>query len=143
MPTPPRRRSFQFCLRTLLVLVAVIAVGLAAYIAYEHWHASKYPRLHAYRILHRSIRVGDSIDKVQRLLPGSLVADAKETSLFRKMISRWPLAQAPEGYKPDDFLLVYKVENGMVFLQFRDDVLINYDPDEFANPDRFRPVTTL
>lgn len=139
MPTPPRR-WFQVSLRTILVLVAVIAVGLSAYVAYERWHASKYPRLHSWRILHRSIKGGDSIDRVRWLLPSSVVADEKETSLYRKMISRRPLALAPDGYKPDDFLLVYKVENSIVFLQFRDEVLINHDPEEFANPVNSRPV---
>ena len=138
-PWQRRGRSFSFRLRTLLALVTGIALVLAGYVAYERWRSATAPHLRFYRVLHDSVKNGDSSDSIQALLGPGAEADQADRTLFLKAVST---ATLPDGYLADDQLLVYKLGDisTLVYLQFRGGKLINHDPQEFAT---FQPPTSI
>jgi hypothetical protein len=131
--TPPprngRRRRRQFSLLALLVGVGIVGVVLAGW-RIHHQRQGKHRHHILLENLHESIRNGDSIEKVRSLLgPGELVQDA---SLPIRTIEAHP-DHYPDGVEPGDVFLLFEPRiRDWVYLQFRNDRLVNHRPADFA-----------
>ena len=121
MPEAPATSRLQFLQRrpylAFVVGALIMSPGL---VAFERWHASRHPELSAFWHLHGSIKNGDSIDKVQSVLVGSVLADGHDSM--------------PADYRPGDRLLVYEFQkiSRTVVLLFRDGTLVGHDPKMYA-----------
>lgn len=89
-----------------------------------------------------SVTAGDSLESVQKLLgPAMLVAEEQEQlrAKFRELILVDP-EQFPDGLQNVDQFVSYTEGSVQVYLQFRNDVLVNHQPAVFRN---WRPQQDL
>jgi hypothetical protein len=131
--TPPLsnsgRRRRQFSLLALLVGVGIVGMVLAGWRIHHQWQGKHRHRVLLER-LHKSVRNGDSIEKVQSLLgPGDLVQDASSPI---RTVEAHP-DHYPHGVEPGDIFLLYDPRiRDWVYLQFRNGRLVNHRPEAFA-----------
>ena len=131
----------QFRIVTLLMLVAVAAVGFTAH---KYFSASaRYQRngdVETLRyLLSSQIRPGDSIGQVASILGPGRRDDGSELGYLLKWRDgpRYdPSIFGPDGIQEGDLLVSYTASpNGTYWLQFRGGVLVNFDPKHFVGPD--------
>lgn len=81
-----------------------------------------------YSALYHGVQNGDTIEQVEKLLgPGKQASD-----FVRKAVKKLPQRyQQPDGYEDSDRILGFPLPGGELYLQFRNGVLINFDPAEF------------
>ncbi len=85
-----------------------------------------------FAVLHKQVKLGDSIQRVQELLGQGQPPRNPEKNLAtaKKKATRYP-QHYPDGAKDGDQFLVYVYGNLVVDLQFRDGRLINFNPKEY------------
>jgi hypothetical protein len=92
-PQSPPRAAFTvtFRLSTLLAVVIVVGLLLAGYVGYERWYSATYPQVYVYRVLHDSVKNGDSMESIQSKLGAGSDADPLHKAWFAKMAAARPL----------------------------------------------------
>lgn len=83
-----------------------------------------------YSTLKNGVKNGDTIEQVENLLGPGQKADAKIYSVSKKFAAINPSGY-PEGCEEDDEFLGFRLPGEQLYLQFRNGVLINFDPAEF------------
>lgn len=125
-----------------LVLAVVIlfayacTTGQLSGMLYRYTHGGKW----LYSALYHGLRNGDTREQVEDLLgPGRKTDSAKIVEVTKKIAGSNP-AGYPHGVEDTDTFLGFLLPGGELFLQFRDGVLINFDPDDFAKYESVRTI---
>jgi hypothetical protein len=86
-----------------------------------------------YAVLYSQVKNGCSIDEVHQLLGQEDPSMSERgNSAVKKLAEKTP-RNFPDGFQANDHVLAYSTNEGfIVFLQFRNGQLINYNPDEFS-----------
>ncbi len=123
------RRATSLTLAGLLLTSALAACSSADRYRENHDAES------FFQTLHKQIKNGDSLDRVQSLLgPGTAPADMPRViAAARKAANRAP-ARFMQGVGDNDQFLGWRYgKRSMGYLQFRDGSLINFDPKAYAD----------
>lgn len=130
-PSPTRRRK-----RALLAAMVLIAVAVLIVLPFLSWHFGFLAAMHyrltgdqesLYKVMHKYIRSGDSVAKVESLLGSGNRDHPAELVAFAQSMSRRLPQSYPDGVQTGDVFIGW---SGM-WLQFRDGRLINHVPEEF------------
>lgn len=111
-------------------LLATLSACSAADHYREHHDAESF-----FQTLHKDIKNGDSLDRVQALLgPGTPPTDMPRViAAARKAADRTP-ARFMQGVGDNDQFLGWRYgKRSLGYLQFRDGLLINFDPKAYAD----------
>jgi hypothetical protein len=128
-------------LTTWLAVVALLLLfGLAAgwffMPATTHYHLfADEASLNA--VLFGQVKPGDSMARLIRLLgAGKPVDEQQRVKLLGTIANfqRQTPASTPDGVEPDDQFLGYEASGMTIYLQFRDERLINFRPEDFERP---------
>ena len=126
-----RRRVLLLVL--LGTLATIGAVLLFAYVAmtgrfsamlYRYTGSGKW----LYSALYHGVEDGDSVEDVERLLGPGKEGGEKVRRAIKKIAGQNP---GSAGYEASDRVLGFRLPGGELYLQFRDGVLINFDPGDF------------
>jgi hypothetical protein len=137
-----RRTAIWFVCGVALALVVIL---LFAYTCTKgQFSAFLYRRTHSgrwlYSTLYHGVKSGDTLEQIERLLgPGKEVDSERQLRASRKFAQMNPGAH-PDGYRDDDAFLGFPLSGGKIILQFRDGILVNFDPNEFT---KYEPITTM
>ncbi len=122
------------------VTMCCLALSVSAYVsgcsktdsAGAHYQQKKDVKS-LYAVLYSQIINGCSVDEVQQLLgQDNPSMSERGSSAIRKLAERSP-NNFPDGFQVDDHVIAYTTnEDFIVFLQFRNGQLINYNPGEFS-----------
>jgi hypothetical protein len=121
----------------LLVLVGVVAtIGVIILVTYScqtGWFSAAVYRYTGsgkwlYSALYHGVQNGDTVKEVERLLGPGKEADSRVRNAVKKLTQRYPNL---DGYEESDVVLGFRLPSGELYLQFRDGVLINFDPEDF------------
>jgi len=123
--------------RTALAIVVVTICALAFCSVYWYLELQKGAEdRRIWQAMHRQVRNGDALSQVQTVLgPGSISSGVKASRLSRDIL----LQDTPGSeIRPGDAILTYKTTDAegrecQYFLHFRDNVLINHDPQRYSN----------
>ena len=86
-----------------------------------------------YAVMHDSVREGDSLAKVERLLGRGLEDGQKEALKVSKGFAAKDPAKWPDGVNDDDWMVGFRFgELSTLWLQFRDGKLVNHNPADYA-----------
>ena len=127
-----KRRSI-----VLLMLVGVVVtIGVIVLVTYScetGWFSAAVYRYTGsgkwlYSALYHGMQNGDTVEEVERLLGPGKEADSRVRNAVKKLTQRY---LNPDGYEESDVILGFRLGGGQLYLQFRDGVLINFDPEEF------------
>ena len=126
-----------------LGMVATIgAVLLFAYVAmtgrfsgmiYRYTGSGKW----LYSALYHGVENGHSVEDVERLLGPGKEGGQKVRRAVKKIASQNP---GSAGYEDSDRVLGFGLPGGEMYLQFRDGVLINFDPGDFEKYEEIRVI---
>lgn len=124
----------------MLLVVAGVALTIAvivlfAYICERGWFSAAVYRYTGsgkwlYSTLYHGVQNGDNIEQVERLLGPGEKGEAKLLSSFKRYAEKYP-ETSPDGWQDDDEAVGFPLPNGKLYLQFRNGVLINFDPSDF------------
>jgi len=122
------------------VLTVLMLLGLAAgwlfMPATIHYHLfADEPSLNS--VLARQVQPWDSTARVVRLLgAGTPISETERQRLLRVIagFQRQSAAGTPAGVERDDQFLGYEASGMTIYLQFRNDRLINFQPQDFEHP---------
>ena len=130
-PSPkPRKKRVVLAALVVTAIVVMIAVPLLS------WHFGFLAAMHyrltgdqesLYKVMHKYIRSGDSVAKVESLLGSGNRDHPAELVAFAQSMSRRLPQSYPDGVQTGDVFIGW---SGM-WLQFRDGRLINHVPEEF------------
>lgn len=121
------------------VLVFVVIVGMSILTTWpsRSLEAEHYQRFQdgksLYSLLSSSIRTGDSLEVVERVLGKSVPLTEGLDDLrsqLRQQADQYP-ERSPFGVYDSDTFVTYPVENSNLLLQFRNGYLVNHDPKMF------------
>jgi hypothetical protein len=117
--------------------LVVAAGGCSSAAHYRTHHDGK----SLYAVMHDSVRSGDSIEKVQRLLGAGQDDQGRKTlEAMKKMAAKNPSGW-PDGVRDDDRVIGYPFGDGAtLWLQFRAGRLINHNPNDFT---KYEPITSV
>jgi len=125
----------------LLMLLGVVA-GWLFMPATIHYHLfADEPSLNS--VLAEQVVPGDSIARVVRLLgTGTAISESETQRLLGVIASfrRQTPGSTPLGVEPDDQFLGYEAAVMTIYLQFRNDRLINFEPRNFEHPADLRMI---
>jgi len=108
----------------VVLLAYVCMTGRFSAVVYRYTGSGKW----LYSTLYHGVQNGDTIEQVERLLGPGKEAGAKIRKALKKFAQRYP---QPDGYEDSDQILGFPLSGGELYLQFRNGVLINFDPTEF------------
>ncbi len=130
-----KRRSV--ILSVLVGVVATIgAIILVTYSCETGWFSAAVYRYTGsgkwlYSALYHGVQNGDTVEEVERLLGPGQEGDSRVRSALEKFAQR-NVAGYPDGYEDSDQILGFRMGgNQELYLQFRNGLLINFDPEEF------------
>lgn len=84
--------------------------------------------------LHRDVRPGDSVARVERLLgPGDRKDQAKQLSFTKLCAERAPKFYPDGVQEGDEFLAFHAADNCSISLQFRNGKLVNHNPKDIPD----------
>lgn len=128
-----RVRSLGYVVMAILVAGA----GCSPAAHYCKYHDGK----SLYAVLHDSVRTGDSVEKVEGLLGAGQDGQGKNPNeAMKKMAAKNPSGW-PDGVKDDDRMIAYPFDGGVIlWLQFRNGKLINYNPADFT---KYQPINSV
>jgi len=127
------KRRRVILLAALGMVATIGAVLLFAYVAmtgrfsgmlYRYTGSGKW----LYSALYHGVEDGDSVEKVEGLLGAGKEAGQNMRRAVKKLASQNP---GSAGYEDSDRMLGFGLPGGALYLQFRDGVLINFDPGDF------------
>ncbi len=124
---------------TLLLVITFIAAGCTSAASHYQSHGDG-PSL--YRVLYKNIRTGQSIDQVRDCLgPGEIPSDQdKFRDIQRRILAKEP-SNVPGGVEDDDQFVLWQYDgHPVMMLQFRDNILVNHQPDLYKTYEPFRSV---
>jgi len=126
----------QFSTRTLLALMGLVAVCLAAHRLHYAWYVRNYPGHYLDSLLYARVHNGYARVDIARLFASGARVDVQTNpNVQRVWTSRqWPIAPGDEIWHFHD---AYR--HG-VYLQFRDGRLVNHSNADFADPDKLAQI---
>ncbi|MBL7153808.1 MAG: hypothetical protein ISS79_08825 [Phycisphaerae bacterium] len=110
----------------ILLLAYVCMTGRFSAVVYRYTGSGKW----LYSTLYHGVKNGDTIEQVERLLGPGKETGSRLHSAVKKFAARNPSGW-PDGCEENDKFLGFRLPGGHLNLQFRNGVLINFDPDEF------------
>ena len=120
----------QLSLRTLLVLMALVAVCLVAHRSYRTWYIRHYPGHYLHTVLLPNVHNGDTRQEVALLFASGDRVDMQTDSNVQKWNFRpWPILPGDEFWQFSDS------SGHRVYLQFRNGLLVNHPKANFVNAD--------
>jgi len=123
-----------------LMLLLGVTIAIAGCSPAKHYRDYQDVRS-LFATLHKQVKSGDSIQRVQELLGPGVQPEDRDKLLraTRRLAERFP-EESPVGVKDDDVFLHYTSREDLgVFLQFRKGRLVNFDPQRF---EKVPPVRT-
>ena len=133
-PSRRHRTGLKDAVRAAALVAAVMVLaGLAGCSKASHYRAHHDTESLA-AVLYEEVKPGDTLDHIQELLgPGLPPQDREKLFAGARDLARKFPREYPGGVRTNDQWLGYPYGNGMVYLQFRDRRLINFEPAKFAN----------
>ena len=121
------------------VLTALLVTGSGCSSA-DHYRSHKDGKS-LYAVMYHSVRLGNSLEKVQGLLgTGQNDEGKKALEATKKMAAKNPSAW-PDGVRDDDKMIGYPFDDGAtLWLQFRKGKLINHNAADFA---KYEPIVSV
>jgi len=121
----------------LLILIGVVVtiafIVISAYVCETGWFSAAVYRYTGsgrwlYSALYHGVQNGNTIEQVEKLLgPGKQASDNVRKAV-KKLAQRH---QQSDGYEESDQVLGFPLPGGQLYLQFRNGVLINFEPTDF------------
>ena len=135
---PMKQRTTIWLMLGVVLTLAVILLfsyacttGQLSALVYRYTHSGKW----LYSALYHGVNKGDTIEQVESLLgPGRTAGSARIINVSKKFAQSTP-ALWPDGVDDGDIFLGFLEHDGELFLQFRDGVLVNFDPNEYSEYD--------
>lgn len=118
------------------LLASLFLIGGCSESAEEHYRKN-HDGESLYRVLHDQVKPGDSLAKVQGLLGQGEASVARTRAAVKQFAQRFQ-SQFPAGYQEHDVLVDFATPGGWLTLQFRDNKIINYRPEDYAH---YEPMT--
>ena len=139
-----KRRSI-ILLVTAGVALTIAVIVLTAYVCERGWFSAAVYRYTGsgkwlYSTLYHGVQNGDTIEQVENLLGQGKETDSRLHSAVKKFAARNPSGW-PHGCEENDKFLGFRLPGGHLNLQFRNGVLINFDPDEFQKYEDVKIIT--
>ena len=114
----------------IVLFAYVCETGRFSAIVYRYTGSGKW----LYSTLYHGVQNGDTIEQVENLLGPGKKANAELNgrlySVTKKFAAKNPSGY-PDGCEENDEFLGFRLLGGELYLQFRNGVLINFDPAEF------------
>jgi len=130
--------------RFLLIVSGVLLVALAALLLvgwrmgriHGIWYRWTSDEQAFFQALSRGTMRGQTREAFESLLGPGKTLNATEDAAQVKIMKKWEAEKhpdAPDGYRPGDVFVQFKVGAGQYYsFQFRDGRLVNHDPTPFA-----------
>ena len=122
---------------TAVVIISLMALAYAAVLIAHH--KTIHEKLAAY------VRLGQSVEHVQAILGKGvlLTQDDNRERLHQPIqLTRANREHFPDGVNVEDVFLFYEItSNEELYLQFRDNRLINFDPSYYRRHRELKPPT--
>ncbi len=126
-------------MRILLILMAALLLNGCA-------STSEHYRIHGdgpslFAVMHQEIRNGQSLSQVRsRLGEGLDIDQAKLREIHERILAKRP-SMLPDGVEDKDLFVAWRYDGGpWQTLQFRDDRLVNHNPEHYETYRPFRSV---
>jgi len=129
------KRHSMILLMLVGVVLTIAVIVLSAYICetgrfsaavYRYTGSGKW----LYSTLYHGVQNGDTIEQVEQLLGPGKKGGAKLLNSFKRLAEKYP-ESCPDGYKEADEAVGFPLPGSELYLQFRNGVLINFDPTDF------------
>ena len=122
-------------MRRLKTIVGYVCLGLLS-LSVGCSAAAHYRRHHdpesLFKVMHESVRAGDSLEQVHKLLGPGQEADQRSREAVRKLARKCP-DKYPDGVTEGDQILVWPMgQDAAMQLAFRDGKLLNHNPSDYA-----------
>jgi hypothetical protein len=117
--------------------ITALMLGCAALTPSQHYREYK-DGAAIYAVMREEVRNGDSLDKIWELL-GTNVYDSVTHRKGTQAAALATPAEFPDGIRETDMVLFYPYDDrGLATLIFRDNKLINHNPERYPSlkPDR-------
>jgi hypothetical protein len=123
-------KHLQFSIRTLLLIVLLVAICLATNRTYVRWYAHKYPSHYIYSVCRDQIRDGDTFKHVAQYF------ERAEQTDFAAPNARNVWSTRPWTIRPGDDIWHFHNKSSGVLIQFRDGRVVNHPTSDYADIDR-------
>jgi hypothetical protein len=121
----------RFSLRTLFLIVTLVAAFLACHRVYRSWIATAYSAYYVNDVLQSQVHNGDSVQETARHFNTARPITEEDTNELDRITLIWGLRQW--DIEDGDEFHCFQSPNTGVYLQFRHGKLINHQNSDYDN----------
>ena len=125
--------------RLIVVASSLVFLTISGFVGVL-WYGHHSQRFIIHEALHESVHPGDSMQEVQAVLgSGQLLKQPNDMLQMAIQVTLANREYYPEGVDAQDQFILYKIgDNEELYLQFRNDQLINHNPEHYAE---YKPLS--